>query len=244
MDAQTRSELAYRFKRLGRHLLWPHPALYWPIGMMRRGELGNVFRHDYDIYISGYPRSGNTFALKAFLLANPGVAVRSHRHIPTFILVSIKRNTPGMVLVRSPLDAAVSWAIHRDKPLRHALQYYRDFYCPILHCLDQLFIVRFEEITKDFGQVMRAFNARWKTSYNPFVHSPENVAACMRQIEDDYRGADGKVRELLVPRPSADRAAAKQRLLAEMDNSPVLQDELRRTEKIYDVILKAADGTK
>jgi hypothetical protein len=95
--------------RMGRLIFWPRPALYFPFGVLR--NRGNVFRSDFELHISGYPRSGNTFAVKAFLMANPGTPLRSHRHIPTFAVQSAKNSQPGMVLIRNPVDAAVSWSI-------------------------------------------------------------------------------------------------------------------------------------
>lgn len=234
------SELKYRLRRIGRRLTWPHPLLYCPIGLVRHGMKGYVFERNHVAYISGYPRSGNTFALKAFLLANPGVPLRSHRHISSFIVVSVKRDTPGMVLLRNPLDAAVSWSIYVNKPLHQALQYYEDYYSVLLPYRDRLFIVRFEDVIDNFGKLMRAFNTRWGTAYNCFAHTPENVALCMSRIEDDYRRPDGSVAEAIVARPSQERRARKEALIAEVADSPLLKEALRRAQRPYDFLSEAA----
>src|SRR5580658_5263355 len=80
------------FNRAARRFLWPRPTLYFPVGIARKR--GNVFGNGIDIYISGYPRSGNTFSRTAFLSTNPDVRIQSHRHIPTFVLQKVRHGVP------------------------------------------------------------------------------------------------------------------------------------------------------
>src|SRR5277367_3556920 len=110
-----------RLNRAARRVLWPRPSLYYPFGILRKR--GNVFDKGAQIYISGYPRCGNTFSRTAFLAANPGVSIQSHRHIPAFVLQLMKYGIPGLILLRNPLDAAVSWAIYQNQTLEEAIAY-------------------------------------------------------------------------------------------------------------------------
>jgi len=233
-------ESAYQLKRVLRRLIWPHPLLYFPIGIARHGISANVLTRKHDIYISGFPRSGNWFAVRAFLLANPEISIRSHRHIPTFVISSLQRKIPGMVLIRSPLAAAMSWSLFKNTPFHRALQYYEDYYSTLLPYRDQLFIARFEDIISDFGQVTSAFNRHSSRAYKCFDHSPENVALCTSQIEDIFRMNDGSIDELRVSRPSRERDARKQALSGETVNSPQCQEALRRTQEIFDLFSIAA----
>ncbi|MDD4869172.1 MAG: hypothetical protein PHR77_01330 [Kiritimatiellae bacterium] len=224
-----------QLKRLARRLFWPRPALYRPLGILRKK--GDVFQNDYDLYISGYPRSGNTFSVKAFLLANSDARLRSHKHIPAFIIQSAKWNLPGMVLIRKPIDAAVSWAIYTNTPLYETLVYYTDFYNTLRSCRQRLFFVTFEEVTNDFGKVITDFNARWNTNYVPFRHVPENVAQCISTIEDEYTDSNGAIIESRVARPSVHREPMKEVLLQEFNSSQILQKELFRANEIYQFLV-------
>ena len=217
--------------RAARRLLWPRPILYFPFGMLR--NRGNVFSKEAELYISGYPRSGNTFARTAFLSVNPGARVQSHRHIPTFDIQAIKRGVPGMVLIRTPLDAAVSWAIHENETLEEALAYWNDFYETLLPFRPQLFLARFEEVTTDFGGVIKALNARWGTSYAAFDHTPENAAKCFQVTEEEHRKPCGEIRECEVGRPSAPRRLVKQTHLQQLNQSDFLREELARAKELY-----------
>ena len=225
--------LKIHLKRFARRMIWPRPWLYAPFGILR--TRGNVFSNDHQIYISGFPRSGNSFAVKAFLLANPDVRVRSHTHIPTFVLQSARNRRPGMVLIRNPIDAAISWAIYTRQPLRQTLAYYNDYHSVLLPCRDELYFVTFEDVTSDFGGVITAFNNHWNTGYVPFQHTPENVARCMAQIEAEYVDRNGHVLETKVPRPSAERKRVKETFLRQINRSSIWQKELYRANELYQI---------
>jgi hypothetical protein len=203
---------------------------------MVRGR-GNVYSKEDDLYISGYPRCGNTFSLAAFQSANPKARIQSHRHIPTFVLPLVKSNTPGLVLIRNPLDAAVSWAIHENQTLEEAIAYWNDFYETLLPVRSQLFLARFEDVTTDFGGVIKAFNARWGTSYVPFEHTPENAARCFQITEAEHRKPCGEIREMQVCRPSAPRQRVKETHLQQLQQSDFLRDELTRARELYETFL-------
>ncbi|MBC8094361.1 MAG: hypothetical protein H7Y43_00985 [Akkermansiaceae bacterium] len=223
--------LKFKLRRAARRTLWPRPALFFPIGVVK--NRGNVFRSDYDLYICGYPRSGNTFALKAFELANPGFSIRSHKHIPTFVIQSVKWNLPGMVLIRKPLDSAISWSIFTREPIAESLSYYMDFYSMLAPYRESLFFVSFEDVTTDFGQVIQSFNNRWNTQYHTFDNTPENVLHCMEEIESEYRDTNGQVIEHKVPRPSSQRKLEKKALQDQVNRSSALQKQLHQAEQLY-----------
>jgi hypothetical protein len=230
-----------RLNRFARRALWPRPALYFPFGLMRRR--GSVFNRNFEMYISGYPRCGNTFARTAFLAANPKVKVQSHRHIPTFVLQSVKLGVPGLVLLRTPLDAAVSWAIHENQTLEEAIAYWNDYYETLLPVRSELFIARFEEVTRDFGAVIRALNAKWRTAFVPFDHTPENAAECFRVTEEEHRQPSGLIREMQVCRPSPERRSVKEAHLQQLNESSFLRQELARATSLYEAFVhyKAKD---
>ncbi|MFO1475504.1 MAG: hypothetical protein U1F98_02490 [Verrucomicrobiota bacterium] len=223
--------------RLGRRLLWPRPWLYAPFGVLR-GH-GNVFSREHQVYISGFPRSGNTFARTAFGIANPHVRILSHRHIPTYALASMRRGLPGMVLIRRPLDAACSWSLFMGLPLAESLAYYNDFYRVLAAHRDALWFVRFEQVTEDFGAVIRAMNERWGTGFNLFEHTPQAAAQCLARIEAEYTGPDGAVAENRVPRPSAARENLKPALIRELNLSPRAREEWAEAEHWHRVFTQS-----
>ena len=219
---------------MARRLIWPRPTLYYPFGVLR--HVGNVFSSEYDMYISGFPRSGNTFAVKAFQQSNPGVALQSHRHNPAFVVQSVNTHKPGMVLMRNPVDSVISWSIFTRQPLRHTLAYYVDFHLVVRRHRDALFFVSFDSVIEDFGKVMKDFNDHWGTSYVPFDHTPENVARCMAAMEPEFLDASGRILEHKIPRPSEQRRALREMYLKQLNRSPRLQEELLRANELYHLL--------
>jgi hypothetical protein len=225
----------FRLKRTVRRALWPHPSVYYPFGILR--NRGNVFNDEAQLYMGGYPRSGNSFSAIAFKCANPSVNIHSHQHIPSFVLHLVKRKVPGLVLIRTPLDASVSWAIHQNQTLEEAVAYWNDYYQTLMPVRSELFVARFKEVTSDFGAVMRAFNSRWGTSFTPFDHTPENAARCFQLTEEDYRRSNGELCERQVCRPSPERRIIKETHLEQLDQSGFLRDELARANELYENFL-------
>jgi hypothetical protein len=144
---------------------------------------------------------------------------------------------PGLVLIRKPLDASVSLAIFENWSLERAVSYWNDYYETLLPVRSELFLARFEDVTKDFGAVMAAFNKRWGTPYETFKHTIENAAHCFRVTEDEARCRDGEVLEAHVCRPSRWRANVKEACLGQLNQSDFLQEELARANELYDLFV-------
>jgi hypothetical protein len=219
------------FQRSIRGILWPRPSLYFPIGLLR--NRGNVWGRRAQIYISGFPRSGNTFARDAFQSVNPGVKIDSHLHIPTFALNLCRRQIPGLVLIRKPLDAAISWSIYENLPIEETLAYWNDYHSVLMTVRAHLFVADFEAVTNDFGAVINSFNQFWRTSFVPFEHTAEAANECLKGLEQRHRDAAGNIMEARVSRPSAQRLQIKNDFLTKLERSDFLQSELEKAEKLY-----------
>src|SRR4051794_35640317 len=97
LSARTRQEL---------HSVWgQYPRLSLPLAR-HRTKNGIAADRTTDIVIEGFPRSGNTFAVVAFRLAQSrAMQVAHHLHIPAQLLWADRVGMPSMVLVRNPVDA-------------------------------------------------------------------------------------------------------------------------------------------
>ncbi len=219
-------------RRLGRKMLWRSPAHYRWFGRLR--NRGDCLAQDYEVWIDGFPRSANTFAVTAFALANPGVQVRSHRHIPPFILQSLMDEKPGILLIRKPEDAVISWAIFWNAGLDSCLDYYLDFHRALRPFAGGVFVAEFEEVTSRFGQVIERFNQRFGTEYAAIGQDSEEEAKCFSLIEKESVREQAKaVNELRVCRPSPHRSKIKPGLLAHLRGSPALRSKLEQANELY-----------
>ena len=66
-----------------------------------------------DLVLEGYPRSGNTYAEHMLRIMCPGLRWISHTHSPGTLHWARMHQIPTLILIREPLDAAVSLFIYR-----------------------------------------------------------------------------------------------------------------------------------
>ena len=214
--------------------------LYLPIARWRHAHV--YLKDDTEIVIEGFPRSGNTFAMTAFEFAQGRpCSISSHIHASSVIKRAIERGIPVIVLVRKPVDAAISFEImlRHSVPASQGLAYYARFYEDLLPFRDSIVIASFETATSDFGKIIDAVNEKYSTSFKTFDHTDENVERCFEIIDQEYKNWRGQIRELNVSRPSDQRKLVKQRIMESlMGNQHSAIRE--RADRIYRTFLEQA----
>ncbi len=169
---------------------------------------------DTELVIEGCPRSGNSYALAAFRYSNEGVTVASHRHSPTAVRTGLKRRLPVIVIVRRPRDTIGSGLqYYPDQPPRWAIQVYQRFHEGVLPMADKVLIATFEEVTSDFGEVVRRCNARFGTNFKPYERTDESEIALNKMIDNwVLNNFEAKDLPRVSGRPSGARKSADQLL--------------------------------
>ena len=191
-----------------------HPAVALPLARLR-GH-GVPLGPRTEIVIEGFPRSANSFAVAAFARAQgrkPEIA--HHVHAPAQILGAANRNIPAIALVRNPEDAVLEYVIKKPEiTISQALRGYVRFYEPLLPSRGAFVTGVFDEVTSDFGAVIRRVNERFGTAFKEFQHSEDNARATLDELDRYWRGilGSGEQLEIVVGRPSAIRDEMKSRL--------------------------------
>ena len=239
-----------RTRLRARSLIGQYPALYLPLARWKRRRdlrharrwgtpperMGPVFR-DTEAVIEGFPRSANTFAATAFEVAQSRpVRVARHLHVPSQIIAGARLGIPTIVLVRDPDEAVLSlslWTPHIT--LEDGLRDYIRFHRRILPYRNRFVVATFEEVSTDFGKVIRRLNERFGSSFQEFQHTEENVALCFRIIEEHDRTTTGKVVEKTVARPSQQRERMKDALRSAL-RSPKLARPRADAYDIYETL--------
>jgi len=86
----------------------------FPLQTAARGHRARAVDRATELVIEGFARSGNTFAVAAFSLAQPRpVRLAHHLHAPAQVLLAARMGIPCIVLVRDPVDAVASRLIRR-----------------------------------------------------------------------------------------------------------------------------------
>ena len=220
------------------------PTLALPLARLR-GH-GELVARDSDILIEAFVRSGLSFAVAAFRLAQEprAVKVAHHTHAPAAVIQAVRVGVPSLVIVRNPMDAICSYVIKTpDVSLAAGLHGYIRFHRALLPYRDRVAIGTFEELVQDFGKLTVRVNERFNTSFVPFEPTPDNVRRIFTEIENDWstRGRDDEERERGVPRPSKLRDALKEQLLAQY-RSPALGAPRARAERLYTVLAAGASS--
>jgi hypothetical protein len=213
-------QLSRRVDRVRHHLRRPlaRTPYVWDVTMLaRRDKRITLARRDTAIVIEGYLRSGNTFSVAAFEIANGAdLHVGRHLHGAPHVLRAARLGIPCVVLIRRPRDAVLSYLIRRDTLAPDdALLEYLDFYRTALKAQGAFVVGLFDQVVTDFGAVVDAVNARFGTSFTRYESTPDNAAAAFAIVEEMNRQeCRGQLRETHVGRPSPQRAERK----AELDS--------------------------
>jgi hypothetical protein len=209
----------------------------WDAAMLARPEKrATLARRDTAIVIDGFLRSGNTFSVAAFTVANgEQLHVGRHLHGAPHILRAVRLGLPTVLLVRRPRDAIMSYLVRRPTltPADAALEYL-DMYRTAWAVRDGFVVGLFDQVVTDFGAVIGAVNDRFGTSFVRYVPSPENEAAAFALVEEmNRRECRGEVVETHVGRPSAEREEQKARL-GELMSRPRVQALLTTADELYE----------
>ena len=181
---QTRVRAA-RWTLRGR--LAEHPGLYLPIARLKYRDA--VLGEETELVIDGFTRSAVTFATTAFQMAQERpVRVAHTLHSAGHLIASARRGKPTLVTVREPDETVLSAVIREPYvSLHQALTAYARFHMKIEPYRSRFVIGTFEEITVDFGRVIRKVDERFGTTFREFEHTEANVNECYGIIEDRAR---------------------------------------------------------
>lgn len=238
----TLPALIQRAKFEIRRLVSSHPRLFLPFVRRRAAYAGKVVGDNTEIVLEGFPRSGNTFALVAFEMAQDrDVHVAHHLHAPAQIIEGVRLGLPVVLLIRNPIDAVSSFVIrHPDLTVKAGLRAYTSFYRHVLPCREDIVVAPFERVTADFGAVIDAVNRRFGTRFARFEQTPENVEAVFRILNrkeqaDVSRRSAGTESGDTIARPTDQRDAAKERLfpLFEASEVKMLVQQAREVHRAF-----------
>ena len=193
----------------------------------RRGKRSTLARPGTALVIEGFPRSGNTFSVAAFRIANgPGPHLGRHLHGAPHLLRAKRLGIPAVALVRAPEDALVE---------------YLDFYRTAWPARDAFVVALFDDVTRDFGTVIDRVNERFGTSFARYEATTDNEAAAFSLVEEMNRQESrGEVDETKVGRPSAERSARKAAIAASLER-PRAARRLGQARELYEQYVALGD---
>jgi hypothetical protein len=225
----------FRFEKWLQIYAGKHPSAFYGLYRLARKDQAHVVRPDTQLVIEGFPRSANTFARVAFNRAqSERVRIAHGLHVPAQVIRASRWRIPTLVLLRKPKDAVLSFAIRDPISVDQALRYYLSFYETVEEYRDAYVLGLFEEVTEDFGEVIRRVNERFGTTFSTFSHDEENVEGVFARIEKNTRKRFGETSlENKVSRPFASREKLKREVEYELED-PKRRDLISRAETVYE----------
>jgi len=225
----------FRFEKWLQIYAGKHPAAFYGLYRLARKDRARVVTPETQLVIEGFPRSANSFARVAFNRAQrERVRIANGLHVPAQVIRAARWHIPTLVLIRRPKDAVLSFAVRDPISVEMALSYYLSFYETIEEYRDAYVLGRFEEVTEDFGRVIRRINDKFGTAFAAFDHDERNVDEVFARVERNSRKRFGETSwENKVSRPFASREKLKREVGYELE-SPKRRALISRAETVYD----------
>jgi hypothetical protein len=177
---------ARRARHRARTYVSEWPALYLPLARRRYpGPSPEVIGPDTELVIDGYTRCASTFAVYALQLAqHRPVRLAHHLHAPAQLIQAARSKIPALAVIREAEGAILSQLIREPQVApRDALVAYARFYERLLPYRKEFVVADFEQVTKDFGAVIRDVNVRFGTDFTEFEPTEPNVRQCFELIK-------------------------------------------------------------
>jgi hypothetical protein len=212
-----------------------HPAVFFSLYWLMRKDRARVVTPDTQLVVEGFPRSANTFAKVAFSKAQKEkVRIAHHLHVPAQVIRAARWQIPTLVLIRKPRDAVLSLVVRDPISIDQALKYYLSFYETVEKYRDAYVLGLFEEVTEDYGEVIRRINDKFGTTFSLFRHNERNVDKVFARIERNSRRRYGETHwATKVSRPSALKEGIKRDLGYKVEN-PKRRKLIAEAEAVYD----------
>lgn len=211
-----------RLRYRARAMASEHPSIYLPFARWKYGSEG-VVSPQTEVVIEGFQRSGNTFAVIGFQLAQGRtLRIAHHLHAAAQVVAATRMGIPTLVLIREPVESAISHMLREPCITeRQALSSWIRFYEGVLPHRDRFVVGEFGAVTADLGAVIRQVNERFGTVFAEFEHTEANVARCFELIDERNRERYGTIVESHVARPSAEREALKSAVRDAVSNDAI-----------------------
>jgi hypothetical protein len=217
-----------------------HPAIYFNLIRLLRTRQDlrtRVITPQTQLVIEGFPRSGNTFARRAFVMGQSENVeqrrIASHLHVPAQVVQAARWQIPTLVLIRRPRDAVLSFALWNPISVDQALKYYVSFYETSEKYRDAFVLGRFEEVTEDFGQVVKRLNDMFGTTFSLFRHDEVNVGRVFADMDTYARKEYGETQwERKVHHPSTVKERMKNEIEYDLEN-PKRKKLIAEAEAVY-----------
>ena len=226
-------------RRLAGRNIWLY-SIYHRRNRPRIGKKTSFFPEGTELYIDGYPRSGNTFLVHLCRRLFPDITIASHLHKIAPIRFMLRKGVRVLITFRDPLESVSSNYLmyfssrNGDMPdkisnrvLRLLLNDYIEYYSFVLKHRENLSLVSFRRLTSETQKVADQLA---QVIRQPSISEPQLAAA----VSSYKASSESKANPLIsmVPTPEKDRL--KEGIRDVMRSEALLE----KAQHIYKELLK------
>jgi len=194
--------------------------MFLPVFRVFRQRYPKITSKDTDVCIDGFPRSGNTYFVSAFLSWNDALSVSHHTHLAGSVMFALKRDIPTVVLIRRPEDVLPSVLVWDDLlSTTIALASYIHFYRALWKYRNKFLILCFDDVTKEPDNCVQKINQRFNRRFKSVEFSAEEdekIRARLKKV--DIRHSRAGANSSL---PNTGKSQLKKKYLASLLDNPL-----------------------
>jgi hypothetical protein len=159
---------------------------------------------------------------------NPHVNIAHHLHIPAQIIQAVQWNIPTLVLIRDPKNAVASMVLREpEMSVLQGLKNYIFFYESISILQKGFVVAIFEDVIRDYSQIINSLNMRFSTNFQLFLHTNTS----QNKVFDIIETFDSN--SLKTSRPNNDKTKLKIEIIESMEHE--YSHFLTRAQEIYSI---------
>jgi len=151
---------------------------------------------DFDVVVSGYPRSGNSFVAAALQRGTAGrLRIGSREHSPLISPIASGAGVPVIIPVREPVGTLASWLVFRASQGSHDridayLASFRDWYRFVHRYRDPRtsVVVAFDDFTRDVNSLFTSKVVQFLDQNGVSPLDDSDVLADLEDAEKEGRG--------------------------------------------------------
>ena len=188
---------------------------------------GRIVNQNTDIVLEGFPRSANTYSYVMLNQSNFLLTIAHHFHYPINIIKGVRKNIPVIILIRRPEDAILSQMIRNPKvSFDEAFIWYKAFYTQALIYKDSIVVAEFQNVIKNFNDIILKVNKKYDLSLDFFDDSKLNIDRCKQiVVQMDKNDNNKTVVDLSrVALPNKEKSSKKEALKYHLNDFDKLEE--------------------
>ena len=205
--------------------------------LRRKPALRRYLTEQFDIVVSGYPRSGNSFLAEALrLVGGSSTRVGEREHSPLVPYVANRSDLPVVIPIREPVSTIASWFVFRGEELTtERLRAYVESYTRWFRFVHRYrsaqksVVVPFEVLTKEPDEVLSHHVVQQAIDSPTASIHPEEVLQSLQHKETRERGTAFVEKASL---PVEERRGMNERVV-EFLEQPGLAAEVEQAQVAY-----------